>query len=148
MVATLDSGTTRICRHQDQKKYPLNKGPRPPFHYACRTTFTYIISSDYDFLDKGAKRPVNFSEGPEQTSASVSFYEAMKKQPAWYQDLEMGPTRGKLLRNGGLSAQEFADIDVSNNLKPRTLKEMFEIAPQAFDQAISKTRQEQLGLIN
>jgi len=36
-VATLDSRTTPVCRANDGKVFELNKGPRPPLHYACRS---------------------------------------------------------------------------------------------------------------
>lgn len=36
-VATLDSRTTPICRANDGKIFELNKGPRPPLHYSCRS---------------------------------------------------------------------------------------------------------------
>lgn len=36
-VATLDNRTTPVCRANDGKVFELNKGPRPPLHYSCRS---------------------------------------------------------------------------------------------------------------
>ena len=36
-VATLDSGTTPVCRANDGKVFNVGKGPRPPLHIACRS---------------------------------------------------------------------------------------------------------------
>ena len=45
IVATLDSRTTQVCRHYDGKVFPVNEGPRPPFHFNCRTTTAPVTKS-------------------------------------------------------------------------------------------------------
>jgi len=37
MVATLDGRTTLFCINIDGQVFPVDKGPRPPFHIRCRT---------------------------------------------------------------------------------------------------------------
>jgi len=45
IVATLDARTTPICRDLDGKVFPVDSGPRPPFHVACRTTIAPLVKS-------------------------------------------------------------------------------------------------------
>ena len=44
-------------------------------------------------------------------------------------------TRGKLLRNGGLTADEFANLSVDQKFRPLTLDEMRKRNPLAFEKA-------------
>ena len=135
VVATLDSRTTTICRSLDGEIFPLDKGPRPPFHYGCRTTITPVLSEAFDFLDKGARRPSKGSDGASQVNADTTYYSWLKNEPKVFQDDILGPTRGALLRNGGLTSEEFAKLQLNTNFKPRTLDEMRRQAPEAFKQA-------------
>ena len=134
-VATLDSKTTPQCRALDGEIFPIDKGPRPPIHYGCRSTTTAVLDERFDFLDQGAKRPESGADGPGQTSTKTTYYDWLKRQPAIFQDEVLGVKRGKLLRNGGLTSQEFADLQLNRNFKPRTLAEMERIAPEAFKEA-------------
>ena len=54
IIATLDSRTTLICQSMDKRTFPINEGPRPPFHVGCRTTFEAVLDERFDFLDKKA----------------------------------------------------------------------------------------------
>ncbi|MEX5734664.1 hypothetical protein [Providencia hangzhouensis] len=62
-------------------------------------------------------------------------YEWLTRQPAKRQDLILGPTRGKLFRDGGLSPERFAQLQLHKNFKPMTLKDMQKLAPEAFERA-------------
>lgn len=42
-TATLDGRTTAVCRAEDGKEYPLDKGPRPPMHFNCRSTMVPVL---------------------------------------------------------------------------------------------------------
>jgi len=134
-VSTLDSRTTTVCRSLDGQEFKLDKGPRPPVHYGCRSTVTPILSSKFDFLDKGAKRPEKGADGAGQVSTKTTYYTWLKTQPASFQDEIIGRTRGKLLRNGGLTSDEFSRLSLNTNFKPRTLEQMKKEAPQAFKDA-------------
>lgn len=134
-VSTLDSRTTPQCRSLDGEIFPVDQGPRPPIHYGCRSTTAPVLSEEFDFLGKGAKRPAKGADGAQQVGASSTYYGWLKTQPASFQDKILGPNRGKLLRNGGLSAQEFADLQLNSNFQPLTLDEMRRVAPEAFEQA-------------
>ncbi len=77
-VSTLDSRTSTICRSRDGQKYEIGKGPLPPAHPNCRSTTAPVISSDFDFLDAGAKRAARGAEGGTQVDASTTYYEFLK----------------------------------------------------------------------
>ena len=134
-LSTLDSRTTSQCRSLDGREFPIDKGPRPPLHYGCRSTTTPVLSETFDFLDKGAKRPSKGESGAKQVNAETTYYSWLKTQPASFQDDVLGPTRGKLFRNGGLDSAQFAKLELNKNYKPRTIKQMREEAPEAFKQA-------------
>lgn len=123
-VSTLDSRTSTICRSRDGQKYDIGKGPLPPAHPNCRSTTAPVISSEFDFLDKGAKRAAKGAEGGQQVDASMTYYDFLKQQPAWFVNEALGPTRGAIFRNSGISPEEFRVISVDAFGRPLTLKEM------------------------
>lgn len=43
IVATLDGRTTLVCISMDGKEFQVREGPRPPFHFRCRTTTIPVI---------------------------------------------------------------------------------------------------------
>lgn len=133
IVATLDSRTSTICRSLDGQEYEIGKGPIPPFHPNCRTTTAPVISSEFDFLDKGAKRAAKGADGGTQVSADTTYYEFLKQQPAWFQDQALGPVRGKIFRNSGISPEEFRVISVDGFGNPLTLKQMAELDKRVAD---------------
>lgn len=139
-VSTLDSGTTTQCRTLDGQVFPIDSGPRPPIHYGCRSTTAPVVDPSLDFLKEGAKRPAVGEKADGDTTigqvrADTTYYSWLKNQPAQFQDKVLGGTRGKLLRSGGLNADQFARLQLNSNFQPLTLAEMAEEAPEAFRQA-------------
>jgi len=134
-VSTLDDRTTSQCASLDGKVFPVDSGPRPPLHPNCRSTTAPVLSDDLQYLEKGAKRPSKGDDGTEQVSAKTTYYEWLGGQPASFQDHVLGPTKGKLFRDGGLSADEFAKLQINKNYKPITIAEMEKLAPEAFEKA-------------
>lgn len=132
-VSTLDSRTSTICRSRDGQKYEIGKGPLPPAHPNCRSATAPVISDEYDFLDAGAKRAARGAEGGTQVDASTTYYEFLKQQPAWFQDEALGPTRGKIFRNSGISPEEFRIISVDGFGRPLTLNEMADLDKRVAD---------------
>jgi hypothetical protein len=66
----------------------------------------------------------------------MSYYTWVKTQNAAWQDFAIGPTYGKLLRNGGLTADQFAKLRVDKYTgKPLSLAKMEVINPAAFKKA-------------
>ena len=134
-VSTLDSRTTSQCRALSGRRFPIDKGPRPPLHPACRSTTVPVLDDAFDILDKGATQASKGAEGGQQVSADLTYYEWLKTQPAAFQDAAIGPARGKLLRNGGLSADRFSELQLGQNFQPLTLEQMRELEPLAFKRA-------------
>ncbi|URQ02884.1 hypothetical protein QA055_gp11 [Salmonella phage CTH7] len=99
----------------------------------CRSTTAPVISSEFDFLDKGAKRAARGADGGRQVSADTTYYEFLKQQPAWFQDEALGPVRGKIFRNSGITPEEFRVISVDGFGRPLTLKEMAELDKRVAD---------------
>lgn len=131
-VATLDSSTTAECRSLDGKTFPVGEGPIPPLHIGCRsTTVAEIDDPALAFLDEGATRSAEFGPVP----ADQTYYEWLQDQPAAFQDEALGKTRGALFRDGGLSADKFASLNLGRNFQPLTLDQMRELEPLAFERA-------------
>lgn len=128
-VSTLDHRTSTICRSLDGEIFQLGKGPKPPVHIRCRSTTVAELSSKYQFLKKGRTRASK--NGP--VSASLTYYEWLKQQSPDFQDDVLGPSRGKLFREGGMSATKFQQLQIGKNFRPLTLKEMRDREPRAFD---------------
>lgn len=125
LVVTLDKRTSSICRNLPHGKvYEIGKGPLPPLHPNCRTTTAPVISKDFDFLDVGAKRAARGADGGTQVDANTSYYEFLRMQPAWFQDEALGPVRGSIFRNSGMTAEEFRAASVDGFGRPLTLREM------------------------
>jgi len=134
-VSTLDSRTTKVCRSLDGQVYPVGKGPRPPIHIQCRSTTTPVLSEKFSFLSEGGTRSARGEGGVVRVDADTTYYGWLKRQPAKFQDSVIGPKRGKLLREGGLSAERFAEIGLNKNFTATTLAEMRELEPLAFERA-------------
>lgn len=123
-ISTLDSRTSTICRSRDGQKYELGKGPLPPAHTNCRSSILPVVSAEFDFLDAGAKRAARGADGGMQIDANTSYYDFLKQQPAWFQNEALGPVRGAIFRNSGMTAEEFRVASVDGYGRPLTLKEM------------------------
>lgn len=126
--STLDSRTTIQCASLDGQVFPVDEGPRPPIHINCRSTTVPVVSEGFEFLREGATR--SSMDGP--IDAKTTYYEWLKRQPAPFIDDTIGPTRGKLLRDGGLTAERFAELNIGRNFQPLTLAQMREREPLAF----------------
>lgn len=135
MIAVLDSRTSTFCRSIDQQVYPVDKGPRPPFHPGCRTTTVAELDERFAILDQDATRRARDADGLEYVDADLSYYGWLKTQPKEFVDSVLGPTRGKLLLNGGLSAERFAELQLNKNWKPLTIAQMRKLEPVAFSRA-------------
>ena len=130
-VSTLDSRTTVQCRSLDGQVFEVGKGPLPPIHVNCRSATAPELRDDLSFLGEGATR--SSAEG--YVDADLTYYEWLKRQPAAFQDDAIGPTRAKLLRDGGLSAEKFAQLNLGRNFQPLTLEQMRAKEPNVFERA-------------
>ena len=138
IVATLDDRTSTQCQSLDGQEFPLDEGPRPPFHPNCRTTAVPVLDERFSILDEGATRAARNPEDKREivsVPAKQTYYGWLKNQDPEFQDAVLGPTRGKLLRDGGLSSQRFAELQLGKTFEPLTLDEMRKLEPLAFARA-------------
>lgn len=129
-VSTLDRRTTATCRFLDGKVFDQGSGPRPPIHYNCRSTVIPITRLSALF-NKGATRASETG----QVSADLTYYEWLGRQSSAFQDQALGTTRGKLFREGGLTLEQFAELQLDRSFRPITLERMKELEPLAFERA-------------
>lgn len=124
-VVSLVFGEEDFCGHvynlENEQNWYLANGI---IAHNCRSTTAPVISSEFDFLDKGTKRAAKGADGGTQIDADTTYYEFLKKQPAWFQDEALGPVRGKIFRNSGVTPEEFRSISIDGFGRPLTLKEM------------------------
>jgi SPP1 gp7 family putative phage head morphogenesis protein len=133
IVATLDDRTTPLCQSLDGRIFDVGEAPMPPYHIGCRTTTIPVLDPAFAGLSEGATRIARGPDGAELVPADMTYFEWLKTQPAEFQDAAIGPTRGKLLRDGGLTAERFSELNLNRNFEPRTLAEMKRMEPLAFD---------------
>jgi len=117
-VSTLDGRTTPECRLRDGKlftpeehkpvghKVPWLEGPGR-LHWRCRSTSVPVLKSFRDLgLDMDEPKGTRASEGG-QVAADMSYADWLKAQSAARQDEILGPTRGKLMREGKMPFDSF-----------------------------------------
>lgn len=91
-VSVLDHRTSPICRELSGKFFPKNKGPYPPQHVGCRS------------------RRIAATKGNRAMLAQQETYQQwLARQSAATQDDILGPTRGKLYREGDYTVDRFVD---------------------------------------
>jgi SPP1 gp7 family putative phage head morphogenesis protein len=130
-VSTLDRRTSEKCQSLDGQKFEVGKGPVPPIHVRCRSTTVATLDPKYDFLSEGRTR--SSETGP--VDAKKNYYDWLKEQDPEFQNQALGPTKGKLFREGGLTPKKFSDLNLDKNFEPMSLDEMQEIEPDAFKKA-------------
>lgn len=133
-VSTLDRRTTQQCKSLDGRQFEAGKGPMPPIHPNCRSTTVAVLGPEWDWLDEGGTR-ASSGPNPGYVPADETYYSWLKQQPAGFQETALGPTRAKLFRDGGLTAERFAELNLGRNFEPLTLAEMRDIEPEAFRRA-------------
>lgn len=141
--STLDSHTSKLCMSLDGQFFKHNEGPRPPAHIGCRSSVIAELSDRYDFLKEGRTRFARKidADGNEIKSSATSvnanqtYYDWIKNQPTSFQNWRLGPSRAKLLRNGGLTSRRFAELQLGKNFNILTLEQMRKLEPLAFEKA-------------
>ena len=135
-LSTLDNRTSQTCRSLDGIVFKVGKGPVPPIHINCRSSTVPVLDKKYDWLDEGATRSARGPDGKSKTiDANKTYYDWLKTQPAGFQDDALGPTLGKLFRDGGLAPDEFARLNLGRSFQPLSIADMREKDPLAFAKA-------------
>lgn len=140
-VAVLDANTTPECQALDGETFNVGEGPEPPIHWNCRSRRVPVVNGkaignrpaapiakgQLDGLSRTEKRAeIDRLVGP--VPATTTYQDWLSSQTAAFQDSVLGPTRGALFRDGGLTLDKF----VSKNLQPLTLDELRAREPDAF----------------
>ena len=99
-----------------------------------------MLDSRFDALDKGATRKArSVNAKGESVVRSVpvneTYYSWLKRQPAKFQASVIGENRARLLRNGGLSAERFSELQLIKDFKELTLADLHTLEPRAFEKA-------------
>lgn len=141
-LSTLDGKTSADCRLRDKLRYtndthqpvghkiPWKAGPGR-IHWCCRSTSTPIIKGYEELrLSKGLPESTRASMDG-QVPTSTNYGKWLKGQSAERQDQILGPTRGKLLRDGGLDITSF----YNDKGKLLTLDELKSRDAKAFEAA-------------
>ena len=112
MVATLDGRTTPYCRQIDGKVFAPKVGPRPPFHFQCRTTTVPVVKKLSELGIQGAPETdlVSLRSSLNGYVASDTTYKQwFKTQPPKFQKEVLGASRYKLFRQGLTDITRYAD---------------------------------------
>jgi SPP1 gp7 family putative phage head morphogenesis protein len=122
-LSVLDARTSDQCMALSGQIFPIDEGPRPPIHINCRSSTVAVLDDRFAFLEEGATQSARDPETGEVVSvpANQTYYGWLKTQPAAVQDSIIGPTKGKLLRDGGLSSQRFSELQLGKQFQPLTL---------------------------
>lgn len=126
-VSTLDGRTSAVCRARDGEEFPLDKGPRPPAHWNCRSSIMPVLADKYAFLSEGRTR----SSRDGYVDGDETYQSWLKRQPAEFQDEVLGKTKAQLFRKGGLTLDRFVDR-AGNEL---TLEQLAKKEAEAFRKA-------------
>jgi SPP1 gp7 family putative phage head morphogenesis protein len=115
-LSTIDSRTSEGCMIRDGKQYTADDAHKPighsipwlagpgALHWNCRSTSVPVTRSwkELGGADIEGFSPSTRASMDGQIPAETTFGEWIEKQSAARQDDKLGPTRGKLLRDGGL----------------------------------------------
>lgn len=134
-LSVLDGRTSLLCRSLSGREFPVGKGPQPPAHINCRSTLIPVLAEGLSLLGKTGRQFSRGEDGVKRVNADLTYHEWLKTQSAEFQDSVIGETRGKLLRNGGLTAKRFSELQLDKKFQPRTLDEIRALEPLAFERA-------------
>lgn len=133
-IATLDGRTSPICRARSGKRYDKNHKPvghkleylggPGRAHWNCRSTGLRLLKGQTELYGTQSSQAGYID-------ANLSYGQWLKGQPASVQDDILGPTRGKLFRNGGLELDGF----VNDKGRTLTLDELERKNAAAFKRA-------------
>ena len=120
---TFDGNTSVICRgygSTPDKIYTVGVDPVNPFHLNCRSSTVAALNEKFKMLEDSRTRSARNADGKiVSVPANENYYTWLKRQPAAFQDDVIGKTRGQLLRNGGLTVEQFSKLNLNKFGVPR-----------------------------
>ena len=117
-LSTLDNRTSAQCRARDRLKWTLDKKPighKIPYlqgagrlHFCCRSTETYVLKSSEELgIKVGEIKDSSRASMDGQVPADTNYQEWFSRQSFTRQSQIVGVTRARLIRDGGMSPDEF-----------------------------------------
>ncbi|HBS1053211.1 hypothetical protein HPN94_01870 [Klebsiella pneumoniae] len=117
-LSTLDNKTSKDCRIRDRLKYTLDNKPighKVPYlqgpgkiHFCCRSTETYILKSSEELgIKVGEIKDSSRASMDGQIPADTNYQDWFSRQSFTRQAEIVGETRARLIRDGGMSPDEF-----------------------------------------
>lgn len=118
-TSTLDTRTSEICVIRADKRYhPVTHKPighKIPWiggpgraHFRCRSIAVPVMKSWRELgIDMDELTPSTRSSMDGQVPADMTFAQWLEKQSAYRQEQVLGPTRARLMREGGMSLPDF-----------------------------------------
>ena len=136
-VATLDGRTTAVCRARDGKTWPVDEGPRPPAHPACRSTTIPVVKSLRELGIKANTKDVKTTRASMngQVSSELNYDRWLRKQPKEFQEDVLGREKARLFR-AGLKMDRFVD----DGGREFTLKEIEQREKDIWQQVYGKPK--------
>ncbi|BBV61105.1 hypothetical protein STW0522KLE39_27530 [Klebsiella quasipneumoniae] len=141
-LSTLDNRTSKDCRIRDRLKYTLDNKPighKVPYlqgpgkiHFCCRSVETYILkSSDELGIAVGQISDSSRASMDGQVPSDTDYQGWFSRQSFTRQSQIVGVTRARLIRDGGMSPDEF----YNDRGEWLTLEQLRERDDQAFSDA-------------
>lgn len=130
IVTTLDSRTSPICQNygsQDgggKKFYYAKDGfnfPRPPFHWNCRSSMSFLLSDEFEELEEPRTRPAVVDGKAERVDSNKGWLELAKENKNLARE-SLGEEKAKLLDN--MSPEEFRKLAYDRLGNPITLDQL------------------------
>lgn len=133
-VSTLDSRTTMICSVRDGKQFNIGDGPRPPAHFACRSTTTPVTKSWRDLgIDRDEISPSTRASMNGQVPETTDFQGWLHQQSNDVRKQVLGETRMKLFNKGELNLGDFVRNSLKQNHEVIGIDELRQQHSEAFE---------------
>jgi hypothetical protein len=103
----------------------------------CRSSTVAVLDDRFSFLEEGATRAARDPETGKivREPAKKTYYQWLKEQDRPFVESVIGAKRAKLLLDGNISAQRFAELQLGKRFEPLTLAKMRELDPLVFERA-------------
>lgn len=112
LVVTMDGRTSPTCVNfgmSPERVYPVQGGPRPPFHFGCRTATAPAV--DWRSLGMEPPEPGTRATATGQVPAHWDFDQWLRQAPNQYAVDLLGPTRARLFKEGRVDLRELLRHD-------------------------------------
>ncbi len=132
-VATLDGFTSVICMGLDGKVFKdIDSNPKPPAHFNCRSTITYVVNPKYDLGKKvkGTRPSVGADDKAKSVSDKTTYARWLRTQPRSFQNEVLGVGRANIFREGKLPLDKFVDMN-GRELNLQQLRELEQLYTSA-----------------